>query len=157
MATEEEVRMAEAQARKYELEYDLASLRSHERHMSFIYGVRLLGLIVAIIAIAAGAWMVFAGLQGSFNWAVESPHTISSKLTNASPGIGFAMVGMIVAFIVILQKPVNYKTGGGGMYLGDNDDGGLLFSRRREGLRREGLIASLEARPRRAPPAEAKD
>ncbi len=95
------------------LEIQLATLRSHERHMLFIYGVRILALVVAAVSIVAGAWMVFRGLQGTFNWAVESPHTLSSKLTNASPGIGFAMVGMIITFIVILQKPVNYTTDSG--------------------------------------------
>lgn len=100
--------------RELELEVRLASLRSHERHMWFIYGVRLLALVVGAVSILAGAWMVFRGLQGTFNWAVESPHTLSSKLTNASPGIGFAVVGMIIAFIVILQKPVEYSTDAGG-------------------------------------------
>lgn len=99
--------------RKAELEIELASLRSHELHMRHIYGVRYAGLAVAAAAILAGAWMIFEGLSGTFDWAVEAPKTISSKLTNASPGIGFAVVGMIIAFIVILQKPVSYKTGGG--------------------------------------------
>jgi len=58
-----------------------------------------------------GAVMIFLGLQGSFNWAVESPNSISSKLTNASPGIVFATIGMILGFIVVIQKPVNYNTG----------------------------------------------
>ena len=58
----------------------------------------------------AGAVMIFMGLQGSFNWAVEAPRTVTAKLTNASPGIVFATIGMILGFVVVIQKPVNYTT-----------------------------------------------
>jgi hypothetical protein len=100
--------------RELELEIELASLRSHEKHMKYIYGVRLAGLTISAITIIAGAVMVFMGLQGSFNWAVEVPNSIGAKLTNASPGIIFATVGLFISFFVILQKPVNYRTGGFG-------------------------------------------
>ena len=95
-----------------ELEIELASLKSHEKHMSHIYGIRWLGLIIAAITIVIGAVMVFLGLDGSFNWAVEAPNSIGTKLTNASPGIVFAAIGMLITFVVLLQKPVNFKTGG---------------------------------------------
>ncbi|HME69884.1 MAG TPA: hypothetical protein VKM54_08450 [Myxococcota bacterium] len=88
-----------------------AYLRSHERHMKYIYGLRWGGLAVSALTIAIGAVMVFLGLQGSLNWAVEAPNSIGAKLTNASPGIVFATVGMIIAFVVVLQKPVSYQTG----------------------------------------------
>jgi hypothetical protein len=96
--------------RELELELDLASLRSHERHMRHIYGLRWGGLALSALTILAGAVMTFLGLQGSFNWAVEVPLSITAKLTNASPGIIFATAGLLLGFITILQKPVNYET-----------------------------------------------
>lgn len=95
-------------------ELQLARLRSHEKHMGYIYGLRLGALLVAALAIFVGSIMTFMGLQGSFDWAVESPSSLSAKLTNASPGIVFATVGMIIGFFVVLQKPVNYRTAGNG-------------------------------------------
>jgi ABC-type sulfate transport system permease subunit len=85
-------------------------LRAHELHIKYIYGIRLGGLALSAVAIIVGAVMVFRGLQGSFNWAIEAPNSIGAKLTNASPGIVFATVGLIIAFIVINQKPVNFDT-----------------------------------------------
>jgi len=55
--------------------------------------------------------MIFLGLQGSFDWAVQAPNSVGAKLTNASPGIVFATVGMFIGVFVILQRPVNYSTG----------------------------------------------
>jgi hypothetical protein len=100
-----------------QLEIDLASLRSHETHMKHIYGLRWGGLALSALTIVIGAAMVFVGLQGSFNWAVEVPNSIGAKLTNASPGIVFATVGMILGFIVIRQQPVNYSTGDHGNHI----------------------------------------
>lgn len=100
-----------------QLEIDLASLRSHETHMKHIYGLRWGGLALSALTMVIGAAMVFMGLQGSFNWAVEVPNSIGAKLTNASPGIVFATVGMILGFIVIRQQPVNYSTGGPGNHI----------------------------------------
>jgi hypothetical protein len=93
-------------------EFQLEALRSHEKHMRHIYGLRWAALALAALTIVIGAIMVFMGLQGSFNWAFEAPNSIVAKLTNASPGIVFASVGMVIGFVVILQKPVSYDTGG---------------------------------------------
>lgn len=106
MATKESTRLLELQ-----LEAELASLRSHETHMRHIYGLRWGGLALSALCIVIGALMIFQGLQGSFTWAVEVPNSIGAKLTNASPGIVFATLGLIIGFIVVLQKPVNYRTG----------------------------------------------
>ena len=84
-------------------EIELARLRSHERLLGHIYGLRWGGLGLSALTIAIGAVMVFQGLQGSFNWAVEAPHSIAAKLTNASPGIVFATIGLVIAFVVLLQ------------------------------------------------------
>jgi len=106
MATKDSARLLELQ---YEAER--ASLRSHETHMRHIYGLRWGGLVLSALCILIGAVMIFLGLQGSFTWAVEAPNSIGAKLTNASPGIVFATIGMIIGFVVVLQKPVNYRTG----------------------------------------------
>ena len=82
------------------------TLRSHDLHIELDYGLRSKGLALAPLTILIGAVMVFAGVQGSFNWAVEAPSTISAKLTNASLGIVFATIGMILGVVVFLQKPV---------------------------------------------------
>ena len=75
------------------------------------YSLRSKGLALAALTILIGAVMVFAGFQGSLNWVVEAPQTMSAKLTNASPGIVFATIGMILGFVVFLQKPVRFQVG----------------------------------------------
>ncbi|MGH8387242.1 MAG: hypothetical protein ACRESJ_17410 [Pseudomonas sp.] len=115
-------------------QFQLEALRSHEKHMRHIYGLRWAALALAALTIVIGAVMVFMGLQGSFNWAVEAPNSIGAKLTNASPGIIFASVGMVIGFVVILQKPVSYDTGGASGF-GDSDNGTLLGGPRRWGRR----------------------
>jgi hypothetical protein len=95
----------------FEEEIALARLRSHERHMRHIYGLRWGGLVLSALTIAIGSVMVFKGLAGSFNWAFEAPHSIGAKLTNASPGIVFATIGLLIGLLVVAQKPVNYRTG----------------------------------------------
>ncbi len=89
----------------------MAQLRCHELHIKLDYRLRSWGLGLVTLIILISAVMVFAGLQGSFDWAVEAPHTISAKLTNASPGIVFATIGMVLGFVVFLQKPVRCRTG----------------------------------------------
>jgi hypothetical protein len=103
---------------RYELE--LAKLRSHERHMAYIYRLRWGGLALAAFTICIGAVMTFAGLQGSFDWAFQAPSSLSAKLTNASPGIVFATVGLLIGLLTVIQKPVNYDTGYDGDHLGSS-------------------------------------
>lgn len=122
-----------------QLEIDLASLRSHETHMKHVYGLRWGALALSALTIVIGAAMVFMGLRGSFNWAVEMPNSIGAKLTNASPGIVFATVGMILGFIVIRQKPMDYSTGGHGSPIADTP------RKRGSGLRRRS--AGIKLRP----------
>jgi hypothetical protein len=94
------------------IELEIVRLRSHEKHMSYIYGLRFAGLALASTTIIIGAVMTFAGLTGSFNWAFRAPKEIGAKLTNASPGIVFATVGMAIGLLVVAQRPVNYSTSG---------------------------------------------
>jgi hypothetical protein len=74
------------------------------------YNLRSKGLALAALTILIGAVMVFAGFQGSLNWVVEAPQTMIAKLTNASPGIVFVTIGMILGFVVFL-KPVRFQVG----------------------------------------------
>lgn len=109
---------------RQEYEYNLAILRSHELHMKHIYGLRWMALGISALTIIIGAIMIFAGLQGSFNWAVEVPNSIGAKMTNASPGIVFATIGLILGFVVAIQKPVTYSTDDqkNSIVLGRNDN-----------------------------------
>jgi hypothetical protein len=106
---------------KYDIEkrMDLA-IRSHELHMKFIYGVRLGGLLISLVSIVVGAIMLFKGLDGSFNWTFDAPNTLRTKLTNASPGIGFALIGMIIGFVVLSRKPMTYV-------MDEDDDGTTMY------------------------------
>jgi hypothetical protein len=98
----------------------MAQLRSHELQIKLVYRLRLVALGLAAFTILIGAVMVFAGLQGYINWVVEAPHSINAKLTNASPGIVFATIGMILGFVVVLQRPVRFQTDGTGGRVGLN-------------------------------------
>ena len=100
------------------VELDFAYLQAHERHMRHIYGLRLASLGLAALCIIIGAIMTFYGLEGSFDWAIEAPSTAGAKLTNASPGIVFATVGMLIGLLTVSQKPVGFSTGGEGISLG---------------------------------------
>jgi hypothetical protein len=92
------------------LQLELERLRSHERHLRHIYGLRWGQLALSAVTIIIGAVMTFKGLEGSFAWAVEAPNTLTAKMTNASPGIVFATVGLILGFMLVRQRPVNYIT-----------------------------------------------
>jgi hypothetical protein len=93
---------------KHELQIEY--VRSHERHMRHIYSLRWGGMMLSALIIGIGALMIFFGLQGTFNWAIETPLSVSAKLTNASPGIVFATIGLILGFVVVSRKPVTYQT-----------------------------------------------
>lgn len=97
--------------KNYDYELEMARLQSHERHMGHIYGIRRWGLGVSAFTILIGAVMIFMGLQGTISLDMNTTNALSAKLTNASPGIIFAVVGVVLAFIVIIQSPVNYSTG----------------------------------------------
>jgi hypothetical protein len=85
--------------------------------MKHIYALRWGGLALSALTIIIGAIMIFRGLEGTFNWAIQAPGSIAAKLTNASPGIVFATIGLIIAFLVIIQRPATYQTGDSGKWL----------------------------------------
>jgi hypothetical protein len=91
-------------------QYELEALRAHRAHITWIYGLRIVGLGIGAFAVIVGAAMLFAGLQGSFNWAVEIPHSIEAKLTNASPGIVFVTAGPLIVLWIGGQAPVDFLT-----------------------------------------------
>jgi hypothetical protein len=72
--------------------------------------LRLAALVVAAVTIILGGIMIFKGLQGSFNWAFQAANTLTAKFTNASPGIVFATVGLIIVYKVVSKDPVDYDT-----------------------------------------------
>jgi hypothetical protein len=88
----------------------LARLQAHNTHLKYIYAVRMAGIGLSALVICAGTVMVFMGLQGSFDWAIQAPNSIGAKLTNASPGIVFVTVGMFIGIVVIAQRPVEFIT-----------------------------------------------
>lgn len=95
-----------------EVNLRLAYLNAHQDHLRSVYRLRGMGLGLAGFTILIGAVMTFLGLEGTFDWAIEAPNTIGAKLTNASPAIIFATVGLIIAFVVLIQGPVQFKTKG---------------------------------------------
>ncbi len=106
---------------KYDHELSLRHMESHEKHMKYIYGVRLAGLGISALTILIGAIMIFMGLQGAFNWAISAPNDLGSKLTNASPGIMFAVAGLFIAMITIIQSPVGYSIGNSAQGTGEKE------------------------------------
>jgi hypothetical protein len=83
-------------------------IEAHKKHLQYIYSLRWGGLVLSALTLVGGAVMTFRGLEGSFNWAVEIPHSIGAKLTNASPGIIFATIGLILGFVAMQWKPVGF-------------------------------------------------
>jgi|HubBroStandDraft_6_1064221.scaffolds.fasta_scaffold74817_3 hypothetical protein len=63
----------------------------------------------------------------------EAPHTISAKLTNASPRIIFATVGLIIGFAVVLPRPVSYEIEKDGEYLSPLPPEGREWKKKRRG------------------------
>ncbi|TAL18158.1 hypothetical protein EPN96_02400 [bacterium] len=61
----------------------------------------LLGMCIGGVAFLSGALASFLGLSGSVDWIFRAG-SISSKLVNASPGVIFAAMGMI---IMLRYKP----------------------------------------------------
>ena len=91
------------------LKVELAALEKHRIHMHYVYSIRWGVIGLAAVAMVIGAAMTFKGLAGSFNWAIEAPHSIGAKLTNASPGIIFATIGFLLGVVVALKNPLKYE------------------------------------------------
>jgi uncharacterized BrkB/YihY/UPF0761 family membrane protein len=55
------------------------------------------GIIIGVILIISGLLLLVLGLSGSIDWIFET-HSIKSRLTNASPGVFFALLGVFVLY-----------------------------------------------------------
>lgn len=74
---------------------ELARQRS-EGSKVYLYGT-LLGIAIGGLAFIGGFVLALLGLSGAIEWVVEAG-SLSSRLSNASPGIVFAVAGMIVVW-----------------------------------------------------------
>jgi hypothetical protein len=83
----------------------------HKEHMRSVYRIRSLAILISLLMVIAGIVATFTGLQGSFDWAVQSPTGIGGKITNASPGILMVCVGFFLAWRIIEQPTLNVRTG----------------------------------------------
>ena len=77
-----------------------------------VFVLRIVGISIGFIVLSFGAVMSFLGLEGSFDWAFESPNMLTSKLTNASPGVVFAVAGMLIIWRALRDYPGKLKLGG---------------------------------------------
>jgi hypothetical protein len=82
-----------------------ARLKLEELKLRFSYRLSLAGFIVASLVIILGAGMVFLGLQGSIDLGLKVL-TINAKLVNASPGIVFATIGVILCCVILNRNAV---------------------------------------------------
>ncbi len=69
----------------------------------------ILGLSGGIITILAGMTLCILGLGGWVQLVVEGPG-LAAKLKNASPGVVFAVLGMIIAWRFKPKVTVNVRT-----------------------------------------------
>jgi hypothetical protein len=75
-------------------------------HLMLHYGLRFGALILAaILLLFPGVWMVFHGLQGPIDVAVQASSIFQAHLINASPGIAIITLGVVIICIVLLQGP----------------------------------------------------
>jgi hypothetical protein len=65
-------------------------------YRSYFLGTNI-GIILGALLCAGGFVLTILGLAGSVNWIIKF-NGISSRLTNASPGVFFAILGMILVW-----------------------------------------------------------
>lgn len=87
---------------------------AYKLQLKYQYSLRLGVLVLGALALVIGAVMEFHGLQGSFNWAVDAPHAVGAKLTNAPPGIVYGTIGMLLCIVSVLNNSVKFQTGADG-------------------------------------------
>jgi hypothetical protein len=75
-------------------------LRLEELQLRFSYHLRLAVLVVAALVILLGAGMVFLGLQGSIDLGFQVV-ALNARLVNASPGIVFATIGVVLCCVIL--------------------------------------------------------
>lgn len=89
-------------------------LQFRELQLKLDYSFRSKVLALATLIILLGTVMVFTGLHGSFDCGFEASHAITVKLTNASPGIVFVTIGMILVVVALLLPPIKFQSGDDG-------------------------------------------
>jgi len=68
------------------------------------YNLGLVALLLAFLLVVLGAVMVFIVPPTSvFDMAVQAPHT-SAKLTNGTAGMGFVVLGVVLAIAVVRRN-----------------------------------------------------
>jgi len=80
-------------------------LRIHELQLIFSYLLRFGVLILAAVALISGVVMVFHGLQGSVDVGLHATDIFQAHLINASPGVVFAVIGVILCCAILSQGP----------------------------------------------------
>jgi hypothetical protein len=85
--------MAQRPPSQYDYE---AERRSHERHLAYIYGLRLGPLVLSAIAMCLGAAMIVRG-PPKVLITVIGPFRLRMP-----PGIVFATIGLVIALLVIM-------------------------------------------------------
>lgn len=80
-------------------DFDANTRLSNEDRLSFIG--RLVGIVVGGIMCLGGVVLAVLGLSGSIEWLFEGGG-LTSRLTNASPGVVFAALGTV---ILALYRP----------------------------------------------------
>jgi len=65
-------------------------------HRSYFFGT-IIGIVLGALLCAGGFVLTILGLAGNVNWIIKL-NGISSRLTNASPGVFFAILGMILVW-----------------------------------------------------------
>ena len=84
-----------------ELDPDLVELLNN---LAKVHGYRegsLLGVLIGGFVLLGGFAMFYMGISGSANWLIEAGG-LKSRITNASPGAVFSLIGF---FVMLKYKP----------------------------------------------------
>jgi hypothetical protein len=71
----------------------------------FSYLLRFGVFVLAAVALISGVVMVFHGLQGSVDVGLHATDIFQAHLINSSPGVVFALIGVILCCAILSQGP----------------------------------------------------